>query len=92
MHEGEHSKENNFYNAFQLNCPLNNRITSTKPPQFCKMNLSKSLTYFTVLLPQLRVFDIRVLRRIFGPNRDKVHGCLSVVSVVCCQVEVSATD
>ena len=71
MHEGEHSKENNFYNVFQWNCP---GITSTQPPQFCKMNLSTSLTNFTVLLPQLRVFDIRVLRRIFGPNRDKVTG------------------
>ena len=27
-----------------------------------------------------------------GSNPTRGHGCLSVVSVVCCQVEVSATD
>jgi len=27
-----------------------------------------------------------------GSNPTGGHGCLSVVSVVCCQVEVSATD
>jgi hypothetical protein len=29
---------------------------------------------------------------IVGSNPTGGHGCLSVVSVVCCQVEVSATD
>ena len=29
---------------------------------------------------------------IVGSNPIGGHGCLSVVSVVCCQVEVSATD
>jgi hypothetical protein len=29
---------------------------------------------------------------IVGSNPNGGHGCLSVVSVVCCQVEVSATD
>jgi len=29
---------------------------------------------------------------IMGSNPTRVHGCLSVVSVVCCQVEVSATS
>jgi len=68
MHERDF-KENSFCNALQWNCPMYNRITSTKSPQFCKMNLN-----LTLLLPQLRVFDIMVLRRIFGPNRDKVTG------------------
>jgi len=27
-----------------------------------------------------------------GSNPTRGHGCLSVVSVVCCQVEVSATS
>ena len=27
-----------------------------------------------------------------NPQHDGEHGCLSVVIVVCCQVEVSATD
>ena len=30
--------------------------------------------------------------KIVGSNPVCGHGCLSVVSVVCCQVEVSATD
>ena len=29
---------------------------------------------------------------IVGSNPTEGHGCLSVVSVVCCQVEVSASD
>jgi hypothetical protein len=33
----------------------------------------------------------RSLVRIAGSNPGRGHGCLSVVSVVCCQVEVSAT-
>jgi hypothetical protein len=33
----------------------------------------------------------RSLTRIVGSNPTGGHGCLSVVSVVCCQVEVSAT-
>ena len=32
------------------------------------------------------------LAGIAGSNAARGHGCLSVVSVVCCQVEVSATD
>jgi hypothetical protein len=27
-----------------------------------------------------------------GLESDRVHGCLSVVSVVCCQVELCASD
>jgi hypothetical protein len=57
-----------------MELPSDNRITSTKSPQFYKMNLSTSLTNLTVVLPQLRVFDNWVLRRIFGPNRDEVTG------------------
>jgi hypothetical protein len=34
----------------------------------------------------------RSLTRIVGSNPTVGHGCLSVVSVVCCQVEVSATS
>ena len=34
----------------------------------------------------------RSLAGIVGLNPTRGHGCLSVVSVVCCQVEVSATD
>jgi hypothetical protein len=33
----------------------------------------------------------RSLTRIMGSNPTGGHGCLSLVSVVCCQVEVSAT-
>ena len=33
----------------------------------------------------------RLLAEIAGSNSTGGHGCLSVVSVVCCQVEVSAT-
>jgi hypothetical protein len=33
----------------------------------------------------------RSLTRILGSNPTWEHGCLSLVSVVCCQVEVSAT-
>jgi hypothetical protein len=33
----------------------------------------------------------RSLTGIVGSNPTGVHGCLSLVSVVCCQVEVSAT-
>jgi hypothetical protein len=33
----------------------------------------------------------RLLAGIVGPNSERGHGCLSVVSVVCCQIEVSAT-
>ena len=51
-----------------------NRITSTKFPQFCTITLSTSLTYLMVLLPQLSVFDSRLLRTIFGPNRNEVTG------------------
>ena len=34
----------------------------------------------------------RSLAEIVGSNDTEGHGCLSVVSVVCCQVEVSATS
>ena len=34
----------------------------------------------------------RLPAEIVGSNPTGGHGCLSVVSVVCCQVEVSATD
>jgi len=34
----------------------------------------------------------RSLDGIVGSNPTGGHGCLSVVSVVCCQVEVSATS
>ena len=51
-----------------------NRITSTKSPQFCTITLSTSLTNLTVLLPQLTVFDSRLLRTIFGRNRNEVTG------------------
>jgi hypothetical protein len=34
----------------------------------------------------------RSLTRIVGSNLTGGHGCLSLVSVVCCQVEVSATS
>jgi hypothetical protein len=34
----------------------------------------------------------RSLAEIVGSKPTVGHGCLSVVSVVCCQVEVSATD
>jgi hypothetical protein len=33
----------------------------------------------------------RSLAGIVGSNPTGVHGCLSLVSVVCCQVEVSAS-
>jgi hypothetical protein len=34
----------------------------------------------------------RSLAGIVGSNPARGHGCLSLVSVVCCQVEVSATS
>jgi hypothetical protein len=34
----------------------------------------------------------RSLARNVGSNPARGHGCLSLVSVVCCQVEVSATS
>ena len=34
----------------------------------------------------------RLLARNAGSNAFGDHGCLSLVDVVCCQVEVSATD
>ena len=34
----------------------------------------------------------RLLSGIAGSNPAGGHGCLSLVSVVCCQVEVSATS
>jgi len=34
----------------------------------------------------------RSLAEIVGSNPHRLHGCLSVVSVVCCRVEVCATN
>jgi hypothetical protein len=34
----------------------------------------------------------RMLAGIVGSDPPRAHGCISVVSVVCCQVEVSATS
>jgi hypothetical protein len=65
--EGGHFNENKFIT------PINgiaHCITGLHP----RSPLRTSLTNRKVLLPKLKVFDNRVLRRIFGPNRDEVTG------------------
>ena len=55
-------------------------------------NIEKGVTEFiTLTLTKARICG-RSLPEIVGSNSQRGHECLSAVSVMCCQVEVSATS
>ena len=59
-------------NTHTMQCPLNNQGDSYE-----KMEASQFFAVFPVTLREerrLRVFENRVLRRVFGPKRDQVTG------------------